>query len=93
MPQPAPSAILAPLQGLEPAGERWFLGMKISLEGLKVLRDLSGKLTHRQKIVYGVGAATVVAVGAAIIAASTIARASKRFARAYQHDDDTPLGI
>ncbi len=67
--------------------------MKISREGLDVLRNLSGKLTHREKVVYGVGAATVVVIGAAIIAASTIARATKRFRRADQHDDDMPLGI
>jgi hypothetical protein len=67
--------------------------MRLSVEGFKVLRELSGKLTHREKIVYGVGAATVVAVGVSIIAVAKIVKASRTIARAYQSDDDTPLGI
>lgn len=67
--------------------------MRLSVEGFKVLRDLSGKLTHREKIVYGVGAATVVAVGATIIALAKIVKVSRIVAKAYQSDDDTPLGI
>jgi cell division protein FtsL len=67
--------------------------MRLSIEGFKVLRDLSGKLTHREKIVYGVGAATVVAVGAAIIAVATIVKVNRDIARAYQSDDDWTLGI
>lgn len=67
--------------------------MRLSIEGFKVLRDLSGKLTHREKIVYGIGAATVVAVGATIITVVKIVKVSRNIARAYQSDDDMPLGI
>jgi hypothetical protein len=67
--------------------------MRLSIEGFKVLRDLSGKLTHREKVVYGIGAATVVAVGATVIAVVTIVKASRNIVRAYQSDDDMPLGI
>ncbi|MEY4700231.1 MAG: hypothetical protein RL326_418 [Pseudomonadota bacterium] len=67
--------------------------MRLSIEGFKVLRDLSGKLTHREKIVYGVGAATVVAVGAAIIVVAKIVKVNRDISRAYRSDDDWPLGI
>lgn len=67
--------------------------MRLSVEGFKVLRELSGKLTHREKIVYGVGAATVVAVGVTIVAFARIVKVSRGIAKSYQSDDDTPLGI
>jgi cell division protein FtsL len=67
--------------------------MRLSVERFKVLRELSGKLTHREKIVYGVGAATVVAVGAVVIAVVKIAKVSRNLGHAHQSDDDWPLGI